>query len=189
VIGNPVADLANGTLQVVLDALRAGQRPDPLETFFHHIPFVPQTTCCRDLSSTSEHPFGEEGFLSASVASAFPATAFPTARGASDEVDAPSMPSVHLWIRLWRCFTTLDGAGAYDIADATTKTEGLAQDLAVVWAGLQRAVCTAEFAEITNGCRKAVLWEARPVRIQAGCAGWDFHVIATWPPLLLPAED
>lgn len=184
-LATPVVDLANGALQIVLDALREGERPDPTDTFFHHIPFVPQAACCGG-PVTEEHPFGEDGTLSASIRSAFPATGFPRARTTSDEVDAASMPSAHLWLRLWRCFTTLDSQGAYDIEDATEKTEGLAQDLAVVWAGLQRAVCTAGFAEVTNGCRKAVLWEANPIRIQAGCAGWDFHLIAAWPPLQFP---
>jgi hypothetical protein len=188
-IANPVTDLANGLLQIALDAIRAGERPDPLDTFFHHIPFVPQGQCCRDMTVTDDHPFGEEGYLTASATAAFPSTGFPAPRTVGDSLDTPGRPSAHLWLRLWRCFPTIDQKGQYDLAKATTASEALAQDLAIVWAGLQKALCAkVALAEITNGCNSAVLWEAKPVRIEAGCAGWEFHVIAAWPPLQFPPE-
>jgi hypothetical protein len=80
----------------------------------------------------------------------------------------------------------LDSKGVYDTADASSRSRGLADDLEVLWAGLQQGACNDALA--TYGCRNVVLWDARPVRAQSGCAGWDVHLSGIWAPVQFPEE-
>lgn len=181
-----LTDICAALIDIGVGGLDAGERPGPGDTAIHHIPFVPQTPCCKT-DPTDSQPFGTDGSLSVSAQSVFSTIAFPLARSAGDPVETPGRPGVHLWLRLWRCFPTIDEHGRYDIADAEIATTGLQDDLVVLWAALQRAICDGELADLVAGCKSAILWEARPIRPQAGCAGWEFHLMVAWPPLQFPA--
>lgn len=179
-----LTDIADAVRGVGLGALEAAQLPDVLESFHHHTPFVPQTSCCKGV--TDEDRGTANGFLTTHITRGFAATAFPAARSAAQDADTPSRPAIDIWLRLWRCFTMLDSEGRYNIAVATTKSEGLADDHEVLWTGLQLGACNDQLA--TYGCRSVVLWESKPIRIQAGCAGWDFHLSGMWQPVTFPPE-
>jgi hypothetical protein len=189
-----VGDIAVALLQIVIVGLTEGERPLAMEeqsttgpfAILHHIPYVPTSVCCTAPADDGSE-FGYDGSLSISVAGAFPSLNFPARRSIGDQLDVGGRPSADFWIRLWRCFPTIDSQGQYDIRAATDATYGLYEDLVVIWAALQRALCQKDLSDVLPGCQSAVLWEARPIRIQGGCAGWDFHVIASWIPLRFPA--
>jgi hypothetical protein len=182
---SPITDICLSLLNIAEQALMDAGRPGCGDDHVHHTPYVPQTACCTS-PAIDGWPNGFDGSLTVSVASGFPSLNFPARRSIGDPIDVGGRPTADFWLRLWRCFPTIDSAGNYNVTDAAAATLHLQTDLAVIWAGLQAALCQRDLSDVLPGCQSAVLWEARPIRIQAGCAGWDFHVIASWIPVQLP---
>lgn len=188
---NPIVDVADALRLVALTGLAGAERPSVLEEFHHHFPFVPQTQCCTAAADEEDYPFGRDGFLTTSVQNAFGSQRFPAP---SNDPDGPNPPAATFGLRLWRCFTMIDKGGNYDTAAASARSEALAQDLAAIWAALDQATrCGSEagaaLLAVVNGCKRVVLTDARPIRAQGGCAGWDFTVTASWLPLQFPPPE
>lgn len=156
--------LLDALLLVSADALDDAGRPKPSTEKYHG---VPPADCCDD-----------PGTLYAYWTSTTPErTGIPQGTGAP-----MGKRTAEVFLRLYRCWPTIDSAGHFDHAAAELVTEGLDQDLDVVWSVLARGIKLGTFADYLQGCDALNLINAVPRPAAGGCAGVEWHLQAQWKP-------